>query len=246
MSSLKLVYSKPADHDLMRFLVPHVSQMSQYMKLRQTRQSGGLGTCSSSDLQNFLRGYPPECAATFLSLPLNGLGLSDASPAFFELFADVLCNERCGQPVVDAFYDCEVDAIADALVLSCSVNENGALCGSILNSTVDAFEAAGRACNCSSGCLASSCSVDCQSALRSLRDSAGCCGNLENLELAQPMDSESRQREQSLYDVAADLCGIGFPSPCSPGALSASLKTSTVAKATVLGLTLLAVTVLLF
>ena len=222
---------------------PVAIQAVQYIKLlhtritRQTDEELSFGSCSVSDLQEFGRNYPLDCSQTFASVGFSGLSTGDSSG--FGVFSSILCNARCGQPIVDIFANCGFEEIAEIIAYSCNTNANGIACGRLLNSSIFAVSAAEQACSS----FTTVCPTDCQNGLRNIQNAVGCCGNFTRLRLPQfPAGFDFSVANSTLWD----LCDITTPDPCTPGPLRASDRALTGAMAVVTGLSLLTITLLVF
>ena len=193
-----------------------------------------LHSCSQTDIVNSLRNYPADCVSRLSGIDLNRIALADLDELADTDFAVAFCSERCGQPIVDLFYDCNSPGEGDVLVYTCRINENGDTCGRILQATIDARTPAETACLPRS----TSCSTTCQTSLQTFRDTAGCCGNLTEV------------GSQLGFDVAIDdfllweSCGVPVTGLCTEGPLNSG-KPLMVAKVAFIGLAILALVVLL-
>ena len=101
-------------------------------------------SCSADDVATYFSDYPADCAVRLAGIDFNAIARGD-----LDIFADFtaeFCNERCGQPIVDLFNDCNIPEDGVVLVYICSVNESGATCGSIFKVVIDVIAAVETAC----------------------------------------------------------------------------------------------------
>ena len=106
---------------------------------------------------------------------------------------------------MDLYNDCDFSEAADALVYTCSINENGVTCGLILQATTNAATPAENACLPRSA----TCSSSCQTALQALRDAVGCCANFTEVGAELGFNVE-------IDDFALwDSCGVSVTGLCT-------------------------------
>ena len=162
-----------------------------------------LYSCTLSDIVRALSDYPSDCINRLNDIDLDRIAAGDF--AEYAIFADEFCNVRCGQPLVDLYNDCDFSEAADALVYTCSINENGVTCGLILQATTDVRTTAENVCLPRSA----TCSNSCQTALQHVREVVGCCGNFTEVGAELGFNVE-------IDDFALwDSCGVSVTGLCT-------------------------------
>ena len=152
-------------------------------------------SCNISSIQN----YPSDCREV----------LSSNSP--------MICEPRCGQPLVNFYIRCGSPGTATALVRRCGTTSMGTRC---MDRSVDTALATrsneiGMACH---GTILSGdqCTTECRNTLTNVRQSLGCCLNLMDTTAITNMVNRGYNRQ--LWE---QQCGVDLPPEC-PSSLSAS------------------------
>ena len=184
--------------------------------------------CDVSTLQN----YPSDC--------LQALRTIDTSGQNIEIPA-IICEPRCGQPVINFYLTCGLDFVVPTFVELCGTNAMGQRCGTdIVEMTVNrtAIEIGST---CAGTFLSGStgqCSTECRNTLTNATRSPGCCIQLLNTTAITP-NFINPAIDPQLWE---ESCGVDLPAAC-PSSLSPTITNGSAAL--MISKTILAVTMLL-
>ena len=113
-----------------------------------------------------LTSYPTDCLQA-----LTNLGTNPTS------FPDILCQARCGGPLIDFYNNCNLQTVSNALMASCATNAAGQRC--ISTAAIQATTSTSQqiTTNCATAIAGGTCTDACRNALNTARQSQspGCC-----------------------------------------------------------------------
>lgn len=176
------------------------------------------GTCTIDDVLAFsLSGaVPTDCNEDLIAVAGDDLfgengfftDVLNLNPATVTAVYRILCQPRCGNPLVRFVSECGLNANADAARYLCSTNGAGSRCYEGFNPLLPDANAVVSSCLPASA----SCSFFCENALTTLRVDSGCCVNFFN-------DSTVFATEPLLlsaleYDLW-DNCDVATPDFCN-------------------------------
>ena len=175
-------------------LLKAASQLTEHsINPRQTN-------CDVSQLVN----YPADCLEA-----VSTFGTSGVVPA-------LLCEPRCGQPLINFYLTCGLDFVVPTFVQSCGTNAMGQRCGTdmvrmaINTTSMDIIS------NCAATIVSgSNCTSDCRNTLTNTRQSLGCCIQLLNTTAITP-NFINPAIDPQLWE---QRCGVDLPAAC-PSSLS--------------------------
>ena len=191
LSSLGMVLGSP---ETLLKVASQLTKRSNYH--RQTN-------CDVSSLQN----YPSDC--------LQALRAFDPSSQNIEIPA-LVCEPRCGQPVINFYLKCGLDFVVPTFVELCGTNAMGQRCGTdMVEMTVNH-----TAIDISSSCAATivfgnNCTTECRNILTNATRSPGCCIQLLNTTAITP-NFTNPAIDPQLWE---QRCGVDLPTAC-PSSLS--------------------------
>ena len=178
-------------------LLKAASQLTEHsVNPRQTN-------CDVSQLAN----YPSDCSEAMSSFETSGT--SGVVPA-------LLCEPRCGQPLINFYLTCGLDFVVPTFVQSCGTNTMGQRCGTdMVRMTINT-----TAIEIGSNCAAtvffgSNCTSDCRSTLINATRSLGCCIQLLNTTAITP-NFTNPAIDPQLWE---ESCDVDLPAAC-PSSLS--------------------------
>lgn len=118
--------------------------------------------CDVSTLTN----YPTDCLQA-----LTNLGSNPTS------FPNILCQARCGGPLIDFYNNCNLQTVSNALVASCATNAAGERCISTAAAQAVTTTSGQITTNCATAIAGGTCSDACRNTLNTARQSRspGCC-----------------------------------------------------------------------
>ena len=175
-------------------LLKAASQLTEHsVNPRQTN-------CDVSQLAN----YPSDCQEA-----VSTFGTSGVVPA-------VLCEPRCGQPVINFYLTCGLDFVVPTFVQSCGTNAMGQRCGTdMVRMTINTTSMAIIS-NCAGTIVSgSNCTSDCRNTLTNARQSLGCCIQLLNTTAITP-NFINPAIDPQLWE---ESCDVDLPAAC-PSSLS--------------------------
>ena len=154
--------------------------------------------CNINSIQN----YPSDCREV-----LNGINSNSA----------MICEPRCGQPIVNFYIRCGSAGTATAFVRRCGTNSMGTRCmdRSVDTALTTRSNEIGMACR---GTILSGdeCTTECRNTITNVRQSLGCCLNL--MDTTAITNIVNRVYNRQLWE---QQCGVDLPPEC-PSSLSAS------------------------
>ena len=156
--------------------------------------------CDVSQLVN----YPSDCFEA-----VNAFSVSGMVPA-------VLCEPRCGQPVINFYLTCGLDFVVPTFVQNCGTNAMGQRCGTeVVQMAINRTSM-----EISSDCIGtivfgSNCTTECRNTLTNARQSLGCCIQLLNTTAITP-NFINPAIDPQLWEGS---CGVDLPTAC-PSSLS--------------------------
>ena len=187
-------------------LLKAASQLTEHsINPRQTN-------CDVSQLVN----YPSDCQAA-----VSTFGMSGMVPA-------LLCEPRCGQPVIDFYLTCGLDFVVPTFVQRCGTNAMGQRCGTDMVQTAINTTSMDIISNCAGTIVSgSNCTSDCRNTLTNARQSPGCCIQLLNTTAITP-NFINPAIDPQLWE---ESCGVDLPAAC-PSSLSPTSADETTAAPT--------------
>ena len=90
------------------------------------RQNIRIGTCDTNQLQNIFANYPRDCVSSLTNLDLTGI-LNLNPTALTEAYR-IICQPRCGNPIVTFYSQCGLSQLTGILRGFCSRNADGTFC----------------------------------------------------------------------------------------------------------------------
>ena len=162
--------------------------------------------CDVSQLQN----YPSDCQEA-----VNTIGTSVTSG----IIPAVLCEPRCGQPLINFYFTCGLDFVVPAFVQSCGTNAMGQICGTeVVQMAINRTSI-----EISSNCIGtivfgSNCTTECRNTLTNARQSVGCCIQLLNTTAITP-NFINPVIDPQLWERS---CGVDLPTAC-PSSLTPTI-----------------------
>ena len=184
--------------------------------------------CDVSSLQN----YPSDC--------LQALRTIDTSGQNIEIPA-IICEPRCGQPVINFYLMCGLDFVVPTFVELCGTNAMGQRCGTdMVEMTVNrtAIEIGSTCANTFLSGSTGQCSIECRNTLTNATRSPGCCIQLLNTTAITP-NFINPAIDPQLWE---ESCGVDLPAAC-PSSLSPTITNG--GAVLIVCKTILAVTMLL-
>ena len=167
------------------------------------RQSISVGTCNQNQLEDIFANYPEDCAAELSALDLSSI--LGADPAAIIAAYRIICQARCGNPIV-TFYDrCGLSQFTHIARGFCTRNDAGRLCYEqfriIISDQTQVIS------NCSF--QSSNCTIDCQDALATFGSNSRCCINIFNTTLF------TNSTPVALQNNLWSGCGVDTPGFCN-------------------------------
>ena len=179
------------------------------------RQTGiTIGSCNMTQLQNIFANYPRDCLAEVTNLDQSGI-LNQNPAALTEAYM-LICQPRCGNPLITVYSRCGLPQLTGILRGLCSRNAAGTVCYEDFIRAIPDANRVTSSCNFTS----SSCTSGCQAALRTYSDNSGCCINVLNNTVFSSLGSTLDTLSNNLWS----RCGIDTPGFCN-------LQTSTLSSA---------------
>ena len=180
-------------------LLKAASQLTEHsVNPRQTN-------CDVSQLAN----YPFDCMQA-----VNTFGTSDTSG----MVPAVLCEPRCGQPLINFYLTCGFDFVVPTFVQRCGTNAMGQRCGTDMVRMAINTTAIEIGSNCAGTVFfGSNCTSDCRNVLTNATRSPGCCIQLLNTTAITP-NFTNPVIDPQLWE---ESCGVDLPAAC-PSSLSPS------------------------
>ena len=151
--------------------------------------------CDVSQLVN----YPSDCFEA-----VNAFSVSGMVPA-------VLCEPRCGQPVINFYLTCGLDFVVPTFVQNCGTNAMGQRCGTeVVQMAINRTSM-----EISSDCIGTivfgnNCTTECRNTLTNTRQSVGCCIQLLNTTAITP-NFINPAIDPQLWE---QRCGVDLPTAC--------------------------------
>ena len=162
--------------------------------------------CDVSSLQN----YPSDC--------LQALRTIDTSGQNIEIPA-IICEPRCGQPVINFYLMCGLDFVVPTFVELCGTNVMGQRCGTGMVEMTVNHTAIEIASNCAGTIVSgSNCTSECRNTLTNATRSPGCCIQLLNTTAITP-NFINPAIDPQLWE---QRCGVDLPAAC-PSSLSPTI-----------------------
>ena len=162
--------------------------------------------CDVSSLQN----YPSDC--------LQALRTIDTSGQNIEIPA-IICEPRCGQPVINFYLMCGLDFVVPTFVELCGTNVVGQRCGTDMVEMTVNHTAIEIASNCAGTIVSgSNCTSECRNTLTNATRSPGCCIQLLNTTAITP-NFINPAIDPQLWE---QRCGVDLPAAC-PSSLSPTI-----------------------
>ena len=151
--------------------------------------------CDVSQLVN----YPSDCFEA-----VNAFSVSGMVPA-------VLCEPRCGQPVINFYLTCGLDFVVPTFVQNCGTNAMGQRCGTEMVQMAINRTSMEISSNCIGTIVfGSNCTTECQNTLTNTRQSLGCCIQLLNTTAITP-NFINPVIDPQLWEGS---CGVDLPAAC--------------------------------
>lgn len=179
-------------------------------------------SCNISSIQN----YPSDCREA----------LTSNSP--------MICEPRCGQPIVNLYIRCGSPGTATAFVRNCGTNSMGTRCmdESVHDALAPKSNEIGMACR-DTILAGDECTTECRNTITNVRQSLGCCLNL--MDTTAITNIVNRVYNRQLWE---QQCGVDLPPECPSTLSSSTLSESTALRVSkmVLAVGLLLLGVLVF
>ena len=200
------------------------------------RQNIRIGTCDTNQLQNIFANYPRDCVSSLTNLDLTGI-LNLNPTALTEAYR-IICQPRCGNPIVTFYSQCGLSQLTGILRGFCSRNADGTFCyEDFVRVLPDASQVA-SSCNLFSS---TTCSTACQNALNTYVTNSGCCINVLN----NTVFSASGTTLNTLSNNLWSRCGVNTPGFCNAETSSLSSAGAPYLVKTLMLLTLVVMAILL-
>ena len=152
-------------------------------------------TCDFPSLSNL----PSDCMSAITSFRTNPTS-----------FPDVFCEARCVGPVIDAYNNCNMQTVSNAILASCARNAAGQRCISSDVAQTLANTSVQIASNCATTIAGGTCTDACQNTLNTARQSQspGCCliNRLSVAGTSNPIIGSQLWQTQ---------CNVTLPAACS-------------------------------
>ena len=159
--------------------------------------------CDVSQLAN----YPSDCLEAVSTFGTSGT--SGVVPA-------VLCEPRCGQPLINFYFTCGLDFVVPTFVQNCGTNANGQRCGTDVVQMAINRTSMDIGSNCAGTIVFGiNCTSDCRNTLTNARQSLSCCIQLLNTTAITP-NFINPAIDPQLWE---ERCGVDLPAAC-PSSLS--------------------------
>ena len=142
------------------------------------RQSMTLLNCNQSELQDFLRSIPQDCASQIAPMLSSSRNRTMFDSAALMKAYRLICQPRCRNPLITFYSQCELRFSISLVRGICTRNNAGRPCYDQIDSILSDAETAILDCFLSQF---SNCTTRCQNTLDTWRNNSGCCINALNI-----------------------------------------------------------------
>ena len=170
------------------------------------RQNIRIGQCDSNQVQTIFADYAQNCLSALTNLDLTGI--SSRNPTTLTEVYRIICQPRCGNPILTFYSQCGLSQFADILRGFCSRNADGTLC---YEDFVRVIPDAGRVASSCNFFSSAVCSMACRDALNNYVTNSGCCINVLNNTVFSAWSSTLNTLSNNLWS----RCGVNTPGFCN-------------------------------
>ena len=171
------------------------------------RQNIAIGTCDVNQVQDIFANYPQDCVSALGNLDLSGI-LNGNPTALIEAFR-IICQPRCGNPILTFYSQCGLSQFVGPLRGFCSRNADGTFCYEDFVRVLSDASQVESSCNLISS---TNCSMACQNSLNTFVTNSGCCINVLN---NTATSASSSQTLAALSNSLWSRCGVNTPGFCN-------------------------------